>query len=168
MGVVGLVLLIACANLANLLLARANARGKEFAVRLSIGASRSRLIRQLMVESLALASLGGLLGLALAYWLIRTLLLYLNPDAAAGNGLHVSLDPLALGFSIALTLLTAVIFGLVPAWQSSRPDVLPELKGFAGHRPRPRLRSFLIIAEIAFSVVILFAAGLLTQVRSAT
>ena len=136
MGVVGLVLLIACANLANLLLARANARSKEFAVRLSLGASRFRLIRQLMVESLTLACLGGLIGLALAFWIIRTLLFYLNPDAATGAGLSVSLDPLAIGFSARLTLLTAVIFGLAPAWQSSRSDVIPELKGSTGQGRR--------------------------------
>src|SRR5208283_4026321 len=96
MGVVALVLLIACANLANLLLARANARAKEFAVRLSLGASRWRLIRQLMVETLLLAAAGSLLGLTLAFWIVHTLLLYLNAGQPAGDGIHVAVDPLVI------------------------------------------------------------------------
>jgi len=163
MGVVGLVLLIACANVANLLLARAGARSKEFAVRLSLGASRLRLMRQLMVESLVLAGAGGLLGVALAFWIVRTLLLYLNGANSGGNGLPVELDPMVIGFSILLTLLTAVLFGFAPAWQSAKPDVSSELKGGNEQVSGVKTRRFLIVLEIALSMVILFAAGLMTR-----
>jgi predicted permease len=169
MGIVALVLLIACANLASLLLARANARAKEFAVRLSLGASRWRLIRQLMVESIAIACCGGLLGLLLALWIIHTLLIYLNTGHGAGSILHVGLDPLVIGFSILLSLLTAILFGLVPAWQSARPDVVPELKGSPGTTRSAGglgMRRFLIVFQIALSLMILFAAGLLTRTLS--
>lgn len=170
MGVVALILLIACANLANLLLARANAREKEFAIRLSLGASRSRLIRQLMVESLALAACGGVLGLVLSFGIVKILLAYLNSGRPAAAVLHASPDPLAIGFLIALSFLTAVLFGLAPAWQSIRPDVLPELKdasaGALAGRDRTLLRKSLIAVQIALSLVILFAAGLLTRTLS--
>ena len=165
MGVVALVLLIACANLANLLLARATARAKEFAVRLSLGASRWRLVRQFMVESLLIAGCGGLLGLALAVWIIRTLLAYL------GSGIRdVALDSVVICFSILLSLLTAAFFGLIPAWQSARPDIIPELKGACGkaqtNSGRFKTRRFLIVFQIALSLMILFAAGLLTRTLS--
>jgi predicted permease len=167
MGIVALVLLIACANLASLLLARANARSKEFAVRLSLGASRWRLVRQLMVESTAIAFCGGLLGLLLALWIVQTLLIYLNAGQSPGSLLHVELDPLVIGFSILLSLLTAVLFGLVPAWQSARPDIIPELKGSPGKTRTSSggvgIRRFLIVFQIALSLMILFAAGLLTR-----
>ena len=167
MAIVSLVLLIACANLASLLLARANVRAKEFAVRLSLGASRWRLVRQLMVESLAIACSGGLLGLLLALWIIYTLLAYLNTGVTGGGTLRVGLDPLVIGFSILLSLLTALLFGLVPAWQSARPEIVPELKGSPGRTQVSlggvRIRRFLIVFQIALSLMILFAAGLLTR-----
>ncbi len=170
MGVVGLVLLIACANLANLLLARANAREKEFAIRLSLGASRARLIRQLMVESVAIAACGGVLGLILSMAIVRILLAYLNSGRPVGSALRAWPDPVVIGFLIALSLLTAVLFGLAPAWQSVRPDVLPELKdasaGALAGRDRTLLRKSLIAVQIALSLVILFAAGLLTRTLS--
>lgn len=169
MGVVGVVLLIACANLANLLLARSNAREKEFAIRLSLGASRVRLIRQLMVESFAIAACGGVLGLVLSFWIVRTLLAYLNSGKPAGAVLHAAPDPLVLSFCLVLTLLTAILFGLAPAWQSIRPDVLPELRDAPARgiaRDRTALRKSLIVFQIALSLVMLFAAGLLTRTLS--
>ncbi len=170
MGVVALVLLIACANLANLLLARANARAKEFAVRLSLGASRSRLVRQLMVESLAIAGCGGLLGIMLAFWIIQSLLAYLNTGRSSGSFFTVAPDSLVICFSIVLPLLTAALFGLVPAWQSAKPDVVPELKGASAAArsdgDRTRTRRFLLVFQIALSVTVLFAAGLLTRTLS--
>jgi predicted permease len=104
--------------------------------------------------------------LALAFWITRTLLLYLNIGTSSGTGLQVSLDPIVAGFSIALTVLTALLFGLVPAWQSSKPDVVAELKGIASYGRRADLRRFLVAMEIAFSIVILFAASLLTRTLS--
>jgi predicted permease len=166
MGIVVLVLLIACANLASLLMARANARAKEFAVRLSLGASRWRLIRQLMVESVTIACCGGLAGLGLGFWIVQTLLAYLNAGKSAGSQLHAGLDPSVVAFSIALSLLTALLFGLAPAWQSTRPDVVLELKGSTAKAGGYAMRRFLIIFQIALSLVILFAAGLLTRTLS--
>jgi predicted permease len=170
MGIVALVLLIACANLASLLLARGNARAKDYAVRLSLGASRWRLVRQLMIESIAIACCGGLLGLILALWIVSTLLVYLNAGQTGGSGLHVGLDPMVICFAILLSLLTAVLFGLVPAWQSARPDIIPELKGSPGRTRASTggigLRRFLIVFQIALSLMILFAAGLLTRTLS--
>ena len=170
MGLVALVLLIACANLANLLLARAGARAKEFAVRLSLGASRWRLVRQLMVESLSVALCGGVVGLLLAFWIIRTLLAYLNAGQSNGDGIQATLDPMAVSFALLLSFLTAVLFGLLPAWQSAKPDVIPELKGASGSGQTKsggvQTRRALIVLQIALSLMILFAAGLLTRTLS--
>ena len=167
MAVAALVLLIACANLANLLLARASARQKEFAVRLSVGASRIRLIRQLLVESLLLACCGGVAGILLSFWMISTLLAFLNEGQSTIYALHVSPDATVLWFAVALSLTTAVLFGLTPAWQSTKPDLLPSLKEevSGGLRPGERavLRKFLVVAQVTLSLVVLFAAGLLTR-----
>jgi predicted permease len=167
MAIVSLVLLIACANLASLLLARANARMKEFAVRLSLGASRWRLVRQLMVESLVIAGSGGLLGLLLAMWIIQTLLAYLNAGVTGGSTLRAGLEPLVIGFAVLLSLLTALLFGLIPAWQSARSEIVPELKGSRGKAKVSLggvgIRRFLIVFQIALSLMILFSAGLLTR-----
>ena len=167
MAVVALVLLVACANLANLLLARANARKKEFAVRLSLGASRPRLIRQLLIESLLLAFCGGAVGVVLSLWMNSTLLTFLNEGRPAVYALHVSPDSTVLWFALALSFATAILFGLVPAYQATRPDLLPNLKdeGSGGLRPGDRgsLRKFLVVAQVALSLLVLFAAGLLTR-----
>lgn len=165
MDVVGLILLIACANLANLLLARASARSKEFAVRLSIGASRARLVRQLMVESAAIAVAGGSLGVAISYWITATLLLYLNEGQSVA--LRVSPDLVVLGFSGLVTIFTALLFGLAPAWQAARTDLVPSLKeaapGATARRDSALVRKTLIAFQISLSLVLLFAAGLLTR-----
>jgi len=161
----GLILLIACVNLANLLLARASGRRHEIAVRLSIGASRGRLLRQLFTESLLLAGAGGLLGLILAKPLCRVLLRY-----AAGSGslsLDARLDARSLAFTFGLSLLTGVLFGLAPAWRNTRVDLSPAMKS-SGHNAtasggRMRIGRILVSAQVALSVLLLVGAGLFVR-----
>jgi predicted permease len=169
MGLVGLVLLVACANVANLLLARATARRREIAVRLALGASRRRLIRQLLTESVMLSTLGGAPGLILAIWL-SDLFRYGAPNvdfATMDFDYDLSLDYRVLGFTLAVSVLTGVIFGLAPALQSSRPDLVPTLKGETGvasaGRRRFNLRSLLVVAQVALSLMLLVSAGLLVK-----
>ena len=163
--VVGLVLLIACANVANLLLARASARCKEIAVRLSVGAGRSRLVRQLLTESLLLSLLGGACGLLLAAWanhllsgVLPTLRLPIKAD------LQLGIDGRVLAFTLGLSLATGLLFGLVPALQTSRPELVTALKSKAapGGAPGRRLagRNLLVAGQVALSLVALIAAGL--------
>ncbi len=166
MAVVALVLLIMCANLANLLLARAHARAKEFAVRISIGASRGALIRQLFMESLVLAACGGALGGVFSLWISSTLVAFLNAGRSPVSALQVSPDLNVLAFSITLSFATAILFGLVPAWQATRPSLLPGLKQERPDGPqwsRSLLRGTLLVVQIALSLVVVFAAGLLTR-----
>jgi len=166
MAVVALVLLVACANLANLLLARSQARAQEFAVRLSIGASRARLIRQLLVESLLLAAAGGAAGVALSVWINDTLVAFMNTGRSASMAIHVAPDARVLAFSILLSFATAILFGLLPAWQTTKPDLQPGLKQESAGKPaasRVLLRRSLVVVQIALSLVIVFAAGLLTR-----
>ncbi len=163
--VVGLVLLVACANVANLLLARAAARRKEIAIRLSIGAGRGRLIRQLLTESVLLALLGGAGGLLFAAWATRGLAAVV---AAVPFGvttkLDLGLDPRVLLFTLGLSLLTGLVFGLVPALQASRPELVGALKSQvpppAGGGRSLSGRNLLVAAQVAFSLVALIAAGL--------
>ena len=165
LAVTALVLVIACANIANLLLARAAARASEIAVRLSIGASRWDLIRQLLGESLLLALLGGLAGLVVAYWTVD-LIAAMMPDEG-GDLIAGSIDLQVLLFALALTVGTGLLFGLFPALHSTRPDLAPVLKGQSGQpsgtRSAARFRTSLATAQIALSMALLAAAGLFTK-----
>ncbi len=166
MCMVGLVLLIACANVANLLIARAFARQKEIAVRLSIGASRGQLIRQLLVESLVLSLAGGIAGVLLAIAMTRGLLALVPSD---GNPLLIQAQPdlRVLSFTLALTFVTGLIFGLVPALRASRPDLWTTLKdavgSIAGSGGSLFLRKGLVTAQVALSFLLLFGAGLFVR-----
>src|SRR3984885_9705169 len=163
---VGLILALTCANVANLLLARAAARRREIALRLSVGASRLRIVRQLLTESVLLASLGGVLGVMFAIWGIRFLTLLLA-NGRADFTLHANLNWHVLGAAAALSLLTGAVFGLAPALQSTRVDVIPALKETRASQPGAR-RSFghislshmLVVYQIAISLLMLVAAGL--------
>ena len=159
MAAVGLVLLAACANLANLLLARGAARRWETALRLSLGATRARLVRQALTESLLLGALGGGLGMVVALWGERAILGFLPLDAS--EPLPVMPDPAVLAFTAAISLLAALLFGLAPAWRSTAVDPAVGLRG--GVRlggGRPLLRRALVVAQVALSVVLVALAGL--------
>jgi predicted permease len=164
-GVTGLVLLIACANIANLLLARAATRTGEMAVRLSIGAGRWQLISQLLTESCLLAAFGGLAGLLVAGWTLDLIASLLPADALGTVQFRV--DATATAFAAALTLATGLLFGLFPALHTTRPDVISALKGQsgqpAGARAAARFRTVLATAQIALSMALLVAAGLFTR-----
>ena len=161
LSVVGMVLLTACANVAGLLLARAAARQKEIGIRLALGATRARLVSQLLMESLPLALAAGIAGLLLALWLNG----FLSAIELPGGGtiqLDLQLDKRVLAFTLLLSFLTTVLCGLAPALQASRTDVLPTLKADApvlGYR-RSRLRSFFVIAQVSLSVLLLLGGGL--------
>ena len=166
MCMVGLVLLIACANVANLLIARGIMRQREIAVRLSLGASRGRLVKQLLVESVLLSFLGGALGVFVAVGLTRTLLAVVPSE---GNPLLIRATPdlRILGFTFALTFLTGLIFGLLPALRASRPDPWTTLKDTAGAVAGTGgslfVRKGLVAAQVALSFLLLFGAGLFVQ-----
>ena len=162
-GAVGFVLMIACANVANLLLASAAARQKELAIRTALGASRFRLIRQLLTESVILALTGGAIGFLLALWGVA-LMTRLLPQDFPRLG-EIKLDWRVLGFTLAASILTGILFGFAPSLQLSKTDVQDSLKemgrGVSGSRRHNRLRNLLIVGEVALSVVLLVGAGLL-------
>ncbi|MGB7922147.1 MAG: ABC transporter permease [Pyrinomonadaceae bacterium] len=164
MGAVGLILLIACANLANLLLARATERRKEIAVRLALGASRLRLIRQLLTESLLLSCAGGALGFLLAFWAVDFVDKF-KPQIDFPLTLNLKVDARVFGFSLFVSLLTGVLFGLVPALQSTKTELVPALKDATsqGSYRRSRLRNGLVIAQVALSLILLIVAGLVVR-----
>jgi predicted permease len=165
LAVTGVVLLIACANIANLLLARAAARTGEMAVRLSIGASRGNLIAQLLTESCVLALLGGFAGMLVARWTVDFITSLLPSDSSMV--FTFTLDPRVMMFAAAVTLATGLVFGLFPAIHSTRPDVLAALKGQTGQpsgaRAASRFRASLATVQIAMSMMLLVSAGLFTK-----
>src|SRR5438128_1021556 len=159
---VGLILAIACANIANLLLARAAARRREMAVRLSLGAGRFRVMRQLLTESVLLASLGGALGVVFAIWGMRALTVLLS-SGQRNLTLHAELNWSVLSVTAGLSVVCGLLFGLAPAIQSTRSDVMPALKNGRGGGPRRRAQHVLVGAQVAISCVILVSARLWVQ-----
>src|SRR5580704_12684169 len=164
-GAVGLVLLISCVNVANLLLARASTRGREIAVRQALGAQRTRLIRQFLAESVLLFLLGGIAGFAILFF-TRKFLLQLVPESLPHLN-EISIHWGVLVFALAISLVAGVVFGLAPAWLMSRFDLIGTIRqdgrGSSGSRERSRARQVLVISELALSLVLMVAAGLLLR-----
>jgi predicted permease len=165
MVVVGVVLLIACANIANLLLARAAARQREIAVRLAIGSSRGRLVRQLLTESLLLSLIGAGAGLLFAQWASRLLVRYLSTGSGNGIWLDLGIDGRVLAFTVAVSVVTGILFGVAPAWRAVRVDPQQAMKsggrGVVPGEGRQRVGKALVVGQVALSLLLVMAAGLL-------
>jgi predicted permease len=165
LAAVGFVLLIACANVANLLLARAASREKEIVIRLTLGASRGRLIRQVLTESILISLIGGLVGVLIAVWCTQALI-GLNPQGIP-RAKEIGIDGRVLGFSLLMALGSGILFGLTPAWLATKPNLNETLKesgkSSAGNARGHRLRGLLVIIQVALAFVLLVGAGLLIK-----